>query len=194
MSSVVSSTATQVAFKEWAVICAALAAGQQTIVLRKGGIHEGRAGFRVAHREFWLLPTHFHASADALVPAAAEFIESEQALPTVTDEAFQIQHYAAVEEVIELREEAAALALAGLHLWSEQTVKSRFAYKQPGLFLLITRIHALPHRLKVLNTPQIAGCRSWVDLPEAIDTLALSPVLSDDAFRAAVEAVHQALR
>ena len=47
----------QIAFKEWAVVCAALASGQQSLILRKGGIHEGRDGFRVAHREFWLFPT-----------------------------------------------------------------------------------------------------------------------------------------
>ena len=48
------------AFKEWAVVCAALASGRQSVILRKGGIHEGRDGFRVDHREFWLFPTRFH--------------------------------------------------------------------------------------------------------------------------------------
>ena len=52
-------SANQFAFKEWAVVCAALATGQQSLILRKGGIHEGRDGFRVEHREFWLFPTVF---------------------------------------------------------------------------------------------------------------------------------------
>ena len=34
-----------IAFKEWAIICEALGAGVQSIILRKGGIHEGREGF-----------------------------------------------------------------------------------------------------------------------------------------------------
>jgi hypothetical protein len=41
-----------IAFKEWAAVCEALAAGRQTIILRKGGIQEGREGFRVQHGEF----------------------------------------------------------------------------------------------------------------------------------------------
>lgn len=45
------------AFKEWAVICAALADGEQTLILRKGGIDAGREGFRVARREFWMYST-----------------------------------------------------------------------------------------------------------------------------------------
>ena len=33
-------------FKEWTLICDALGRGEQSIILRKGGIAEGRAGFR----------------------------------------------------------------------------------------------------------------------------------------------------
>ena len=29
------------AFKEWAAVCAALDSGRQTLILRKGGLHEG---------------------------------------------------------------------------------------------------------------------------------------------------------
>ncbi len=45
------------AFKEWEGIVAALGQGAQTILLRKGGIAEGRAGFRPEHDKFWLFPT-----------------------------------------------------------------------------------------------------------------------------------------
>jgi len=68
------------AFKEWAVVCAALGSGQQSLILRKGGIHEGRGGFRVAHPEFWLFPTGFHQSLDILLPADkfSEFLLTKQ--------------------------------------------------------------------------------------------------------------------
>ena len=49
-----------VAFKEWAVICRALAAGRQAVILRKGGISESGGEFRPEHERFLLLPTHFH--------------------------------------------------------------------------------------------------------------------------------------
>ena len=51
---------TKVAFKEWAVVVEALGAGEQILILRKGGIHEQRGQFTVAHGEFWLFPTQYH--------------------------------------------------------------------------------------------------------------------------------------
>ena len=36
------------------------APGREQIILRKGGIHEGRGGFQVDQPEFWLFPTLFH--------------------------------------------------------------------------------------------------------------------------------------
>ena len=53
-----------IAFKEWQVVCEALADGRQSILLRKGGIHEGRSGFSFAHDAFFLFPTRFHAQGD----------------------------------------------------------------------------------------------------------------------------------
>jgi len=50
-----------IAFKEWDVVCNAIGAGRQTVILRKGGIHEGREGFAWEHEEFVLFPTRFHA-------------------------------------------------------------------------------------------------------------------------------------
>ena len=59
-----------IGFKEWALVCDALGRGEQSIILRKGGIAEGRAGFRFQHPEFLLLPTLFHEQAAKLrVPA-----------------------------------------------------------------------------------------------------------------------------
>ena len=49
-----------VAFKEWALVCEALGRGQQSVILRKGGIAEGRGGFGFDHEEFYLFPTWFH--------------------------------------------------------------------------------------------------------------------------------------
>ena len=43
-----------IGFKEWAVVCEALGSGRQSIILRKGGIAEGREGFSFKHREFFL--------------------------------------------------------------------------------------------------------------------------------------------
>ena len=69
------------AFKEWAVICEALGSGRQSIILRKGGIHEGRGGFEFSHQEFALFPTRFHEQAahvrEGELPAGWKAAENE---------------------------------------------------------------------------------------------------------------------
>ncbi len=95
-------TSSNIAFKEWAVVCAALAAGRQTIILRKGGIDEGREGFRVAHYEFWLLPTRFHQDPSQLTPDAKPLWQQVHAQPPPPGK-FQIDLYAVVQKVFEVR-------------------------------------------------------------------------------------------
>jgi hypothetical protein len=181
-----------IAFKEWAVVCEALASGQQTIILRKGGIHEGRAGFRVEHDAFWLYPTNFHQQPDALLPAAGSLLRQAAARRPPEGE-LHLSRLAAVEQVIELRGEEQLARLAGLHIWSEQTLHNRFHYRQPGLFLLVVRVwqRAVPH--VVAESPKMAGCRSWVELPTPLSTDALSPVVSDDEFAAQSARVLEAV-
>ena len=63
------------AFKEWAVICRALAEGQQAVILRKGGIAEQQGAFTVEHRRFWLYPTYVHQQRAGIVEEAFPLLE-----------------------------------------------------------------------------------------------------------------------
>jgi len=188
--------ACNIAFKEWAAVCEALAAGRQTIIFRKGGIHEGREGFRVQHSRFWLYPTNFHQAADGLASDAGQFISRALAgtkprpgeVPTNS-----IRLFAEVAEVRELRSESVALRLAGQHVWSEATVRQRFAYRQPGLFLLVVRIFARDPPALVRETAEMAGCKSWVTLPAAITTDDLKPVLGDTEYAARLQQIRSAV-
>ena len=47
-----------IAFKEWAVICEALALGRQALILRKGGIAETGGAFRPEHSVAYCPRTH----------------------------------------------------------------------------------------------------------------------------------------
>src|ERR1043166_5463608 len=60
----------RIAFKEWAVVVDGLGRGDQIIILRKGGISEGRSGFQVEHNRFFLFPTLFHQQRECVQPAA----------------------------------------------------------------------------------------------------------------------------
>ena len=61
-----------VGFKEWAIVCEALGCGEQSIILRKGGIAEGREGFSFRHAEFFLFPTYFHEQVEKTRSAVTE--------------------------------------------------------------------------------------------------------------------------
>src|SRR5436309_15831329 len=60
----------RIAFKEWAVVADAIGRGDQIVILRKGGISEGRSGFEVEHNRFFLFPTLFHQQRESVQPAA----------------------------------------------------------------------------------------------------------------------------
>lgn len=180
------------AFKEWAAVCAALASGRQSLILRKGGIHEGRDGFRVDHREFWLFPTGFHQTADSLIDAAADLCERGQSYVSQVG-TIALQDYAVVESVYEIAEESLLPRLTGLHVWSERTIHDRFHYRRPGLFALVLRMYLRMPRWEIPDSTHFAGCRSWVDLPRELSTAGLLPVLSDVDHAQAVKRIERAL-
>ena len=72
-----------VAFKEWAVICAALASGKQSLILRKGGIAEEGGGFKPEHSEFLLYPTYFHEHRNGISRILPLLEKPETAKPPV---------------------------------------------------------------------------------------------------------------
>ena len=175
------SPAQHIAFKEWAVICAALETGRQSLILRKGGIHEGRAGFRVAHQEFWLWPTYLHEGADGLTLAARELLDETVARKPVAGTQ-RLSLFAAVTDVHDIQDETLLPRLEGQHLWSAETVQQRFHYRQPGLFALIVRVYRLPTPMIVPDSPHYAGCRSWIETQESLSTADLQPVLDEATF------------
>lgn len=171
-----------VAFKEWSVICEALASGGQSLILRKGGIHEGREGFRVAHQKFWLFPTYLHQDEREKLAVEAWPTLEQTVRNRPASDRIPLQYFVEVTDVIEIADEAALPRLAGLHWWSAQTVVERFHYRNPGVFLLVVRMFKTPAAVEIPNSPHFAGCRSWVDLPLPVPTLNLTSVLHDSEF------------
>jgi hypothetical protein len=170
-----------IAFKEWAVVCAALNSGRQTIIVRKGGIDEGQEGFRVKHREFWLLPTRFHQDASQLKPDARSlWYEEECRQPPPGN--FRIDLYAVAEAVFEIHDLTTLDRLASEHILSAETIHQRFDYRHPGLFVLAVRTYRIPSPHEVPDSPYIAGCKSWVELPQPLSTAGASHVLENDTF------------
>lgn len=168
----------QQAFKEWAVICAALAAGKQALILRKGGIAEVGNEFQVEHNRFWLYPTYVHQQQQGIQPEAQSLLQQVEATrpPAGT---VRLTHYAEVLGVYHVHNLPAALMLAGMHLWSEETVRARFAYRRPGLYVLPVRIYQAGPMHEFPETAAYAGCRSWVELEQPLPTDPATPVLPE---------------
>jgi hypothetical protein len=187
-------TSNEIAFKEWAVICDALQQGRQSLILRKGGIHEGRSGFRVAHSEFWLFPTYLHESegTDRIVDESRRDLERVVATMPPADQ-IAISLYAVVTDVHELTDPQSLVQLTGQHIWSHRSIDEKFHYRQPGLFALTVRIYQRETPIILPNSPHFAGCRSWVDLPSALETRNLFPVLNDADFESQQQAAAIAL-
>jgi hypothetical protein len=122
----------KIAFKEWASVCRALALGQQTVILRKGGIAEVGGAFQPDYDRFWLYPTYFHEQQQAGVkPAFLPLLqEAEQSKPA--SGTLILSHWAEVEKVEYLTDLDEVLKRNGEHILNEATVTQRFHYRRAG--------------------------------------------------------------
>ena len=174
-------------FKEWTLICAALGRGEQSVILRKGGIAEGRAGFRFQHAEFLLFPTLFHEQVKKLR------VPEHTPLPAPrADGQIEIRLAARVEWTRDVSDWEQVRALAPFHIWQESEIEKRFVQDdQRMVSLAFVRIHALETPHVFPDSPRFGGCRSWIELPPtaAIQT----PVLDDATHREREAAIRAAL-
>jgi hypothetical protein len=166
-----------VAFKEWAGVCSALADGRQSIILRKGGIREepGPGAFVPEHSEFWLYPTAVHQAQQGLRIAE----ESRAAAPLLAGSTIAISGLARVELIARVQDESMLVKLEEFHVLTPETLRARFQYRSPGLWVLGTRIWLRERSLELAATPEYAGCKTWVTLDEPLPTSDLHPALDD---------------
>jgi hypothetical protein len=181
------------AFKEWAVICQALAEGKQALILRKGGIAEPHDAFALEHTRFWLYPTYVHQQREGVKAEALPLLEQAEAEKPPAG-IVRLTHFVEVPGAYHVHDLAAALILNHLHLWSPETVQKRFEYRAPGLFVLPARVYRAKQAIDVPETAHYAGCRSWVELERELPTDGAVPVLDDEAFRDLLRSLDGLLR
>ncbi len=167
------------AFKEWTLICDALGRGNQSLILRKGGIAEGRAGFRFQHEEFVLFPTLFHEQVSKLR------LPPETPLPAPrADGQLEVRLHCRVEWTQDVADWAAIERLSPFHCWQEAEIEKRFRQdRNAGVSVAFVRVSRLSRPFLFADSPRYGGCRSWVELPEFPGDLHLHPVLDDTAHR-----------
>jgi hypothetical protein len=181
------------AFKEWALICWALASGRQALVLRKGGIREEGGGFAPARPAFLLYPTWFHQRPESVIPEVREALARLEAAPPGPGE-LVISHWAELAGAFRVASLGALQALRGHHIWSDAAAEERFRrWGEDAVHALLLRVHALPAPARLPVREAYAGCRSWVELAEEVETEGSVPVLDEGAFVRRAEAIRAAL-
>lgn len=179
------------AFKEWAIVVDALGRGEQIVILRKGGIREGRGGFKVEHPEFLLFPTLFHQQRESVLPQAQQRYDA-LALPNA--ESVRIEYLVTVIAWKSLDSLADAERLRGQHIWRNEVIADRFEWgRSKNIFALAVRVFRLPEAIELPMSPSYGGCKSWIELERDIDVSGAKPVLDDQVFAAKLAQFTSAL-
>ena len=168
-----------IGFKEWTLICDALGRGGQSIILRKGGIAEGRAGFRFQHGEFLLFPTLFHEQVAKLKLPPATPLPAPRA-----DGQHEILYRVRVEWTEDVTDWEKVRALAPFHLWQESEIEKRFRQDEKAMVsLAFVRVSKLSEPFVFPDSPHFGGCRSWITLPDLPANASAISVLDDATHR-----------
>jgi hypothetical protein len=180
------------ALKEWAVTIAALAAGDQVLILRKGGIGEKR--FELPHPRFYLFPTYAHQRPE-LVSAGGRERFADPLARRDEPERLPLPAYAELHSAHPIADPEALAALEGLHILAPSYAEDRLRWRRVHpLWAAVLRVWSLPSPPVLEGASAYGGCVSWVELPEAVGAPAeRRPALADEAFAEAAGAVEEAL-
>jgi hypothetical protein len=210
-------TTNPLALKEWAVAIDALLTGDQVVLLRKGGLLDGK--FKLEAREFLLFPTTFHVDDPRLLrPGAAERHAAALAMPEpkTLAERVPIRCRAVVEAAWSTKDGRVVEALAeeeeGLHVWGPAFTEARMKWR-PGAEMTLFLVRAFScdggcdgggegggggggggNCLPVRQREDYYGCFSWVRVePEDGQQPRWRPVLPEAEFARRAAAVARAL-
>lgn len=151
------------ALKEWATVVHALESGDQTVLLRKGGILETASGFVTQSKKFLLFPTYEHQSLENIKPEFSHHLED--AMKSKPQEGKNnITSYAEVISEADVSDMEKIKQLSKFHIWSDSYIKTRMDWmpEKPmkAIFLRVYKIDDIA----VDQKPEYQGCKSWIDI------------------------------
>ncbi|HVT43982.1 MAG TPA: DUF1802 family protein [Thermoanaerobaculia bacterium] len=165
------------ALKEWASVISALGAGDQVVLLRKGGIADPTFGIEADR--FYLFPTFLHQKERQFKPSfVRHFLGTDRA--DENPEHVPIELWCEVAAVFRVRELGLLHQVEPFVIFERDTIEERFRFRPDQLVHVIAvRAFRLPHPVEVINRSEYAGCRSWISVDESIDVDGSVPVLPD---------------
>ncbi|HZC35302.1 MAG TPA: DUF1802 family protein [Chthoniobacterales bacterium] len=163
-----------IGFKEWALVCDSMLRGETSLIFRKGGIAEGRQGFRFKHSQFFLFPTYFHEQISQTRLDPSRDLEPQT-------ESIPIEAFACVEFTVWISELKQIEPLSEFHILRPELIEKRFNQDEvKGLHLAFVRIFRVLPAWQLTFQRSFGGCRSWIDLPVPSLDLECRQVLSDE--------------
>lgn len=166
-----------VALKEWDVQTQALELGRLAVLMRKGGIIEQRGEFSVQHEKFWLYKTFLHQNKAELRP---EFLDLLRENPNAGK--IELSSFAVVEQTWKLEDLTVIRGLEMHNALTADALERKYHYRnKPFVHALLLRVYTCQPVL-IEETPEYAGCVSWVQLEHNIEAQNIRPAISDQDF------------
>ena len=167
-----------IAFKEWALVCEALGSGNQSLLLRKGGIAEGKKGFGFEYQDFFLFPTWFHGQLEKIRSSCAPAVIVEN------PETITLEYLVHVDWSGFVSDRKKIARLEKLHVLHDSVIDERFSYNatkvSEGLHVAFVRVYRMSPTIQLPMEKRFGGCRSWVQLPVLTSPGALISIVSDE--------------
>lgn len=153
------------ALKEWAAVAVALLDGRQTVLLRKGGIHE--KAFRVNGTWFVLFPTVAHSHRERVRPEHLPLLDVGARDVDEAGGTFVVRCGVSLVEAVPVARPEGLAEIADLHIWTDESIRTdrlEFRPRHP-LQVLVVRAFALPSPARLARRDEYGGCKSWLELP-----------------------------
>ena len=162
------------ALKEWNSTIEALSRGLIVAVWRKGGIED--VSFKVEQKQFVLFPTFTHQDLNK-IKKDFWFLFDQIKGPN-KDNQIKVKYWAEVEEQIEVKTFDQLLSISSELINSNEYLNSSWnlSPNHTGKILLL-RVYSLTDPILITNSPEYAGCKSWIELKIDIPKVGSKPVL-----------------
>ena len=182
------------ALKEWATVLEAMARGEQTILVRKGGLIEPGTGFELVSTAFVFYPTFEHQAVNYLREPYRSYFDAATA-QRAPEGQVRIELFGLAAASWQMRDPAVLDRLRDDHIYNDAFLSQRLKWQpdQP-LVLVAVRAFRLPAPRILPVSPRYAGCKSWVELEASVPLDGLQPVLDDAAFQERLRRLNALLR
>lgn len=165
------------ALKEWAAVISALRSGDQTILVRKGGIAD--PAFGVEADRFYLFPTYLHQKEKQFRKEYLHHFTSTDRPGAEPDEV-GIDTWCELAGVWRVTDLELLRKLGDQVIFTGETFEERFRFRpDQAVHVIGVRAFSLPRTITVKNLPLYAGCRSWISVEEEIDVAGSVPVIQE---------------